>query len=208
MTKEINEEEHIGLVYRVAQELANTEEICIRVFGKDVSEYLGEGFLALQIAKKNFKPELGWKFSTYATEVIRDRLIQSARQATLIKVSYQARYQAFRAMQGKEIKSGDEQKVKDALKVMSNGIVSISNLIEQNLVEDSLDSEIAEELYTRLNELDERTRNVLVMRYGLDGNDPLTLEEVGNILEPPITRERVRQIEKKGLEQLKGIVNL
>lgn len=208
MTKEINEEEHIGLVYRVAQELANTEEICIRVFGKDVSEYLGEGFLALQIAKKNFKPELGWKFSTYATEVIRDRLIQSARQATLIKVSYQARYQAFRAMQGKEIKSGDEQKVKDALKVMSNGIVSISNLIEQNLVEDSLDSEIAEELYTRLNELDERTRNVLVMRYGLDGNDLLTLEEVGNILEPPITRERVRQIEKKGLEQLKGIVNL
>lgn len=208
MSEEINEKEHIGLVYRVAQELANTEEVCIRAFGKDISEYLGEGFLALQTAKKNYKPELGWKFSTYATQVIRDRLIQAARRSTLIKVSYQARYQACRAIQGKEIKSGDEQKVKDALRVMYSGILPISDFTEQGGMDNSSTWEIIEELNARLYELDERTRAILIMRYGLDGNEPLTLEEVGNVLEPPVTRERVRQIEKVGLNKLRETINL
>jgi RNA polymerase primary sigma factor len=202
-----NAEDHIGLVYSIAQELANTEEVCIRAFGRDVSEYLGEGFLALQTAKKNFKPELGWKFSTYASEVIRDRLIQAARRSTLIKVSYQARYQAARAIQGKEIKPEDEQKVKDALKIMRNGIVPILDVNEKGDNDGTPTWEIAEELNTRLDKLDERTRTVLVMRYGLDGNEPLTLEEVGKKLDPPVTRERVRQIEKLGLTKLKEVVN-
>jgi len=201
-------EEHIGLVYHIAQELANTDEACIRAFGRDVREYLGEGFLALQIAKKNFKPELGWKFSTYASEVIRDRLVQAARRSTLIKVSYQARYQASRAIQGKDVKPGDEQKVKDALRVMCNGILPITDYAAKGETDDSPAWELLEELNTRLNELDDRTKAVLVMRYGLDGNEPLTLEEVGKKLDPPVTRERVRQIEKIGLTKLREVINL
>ncbi len=208
MNEEINEKDHIGLVYHIAQELANTEEVCIRAFGRDVSEYIGEGFLALQIAKKNFKPELGWKFSTYASEVIRDRLIQAARRSTLIKVSHQARYQASRAIQGKEIKPGDEQKVKDALRVMCSGILPITDFTENGRVDSTPAWEVLEELTTRLEELDDRTKTVLIMRYGLDGNEPLTLEEVGKRLEPSVTRERVRQIEKAGLTKLREVINL
>lgn len=208
MSEEINENEHIGLIYRVAQELANTEEVCIHAFGKDISEYLGEGFLALQTAKKNFKPELGWKFSTYATEVIKDRLLQAAKRSTLIKISHHARHQACRVMQGGESEECNEKRTKDALRIMRSAILPISDFNDREVVDKNPLWELSEELYARLNKLDERTKNVIIMRYGLDGNDPLTLEEIGNILTPSITRERVRQIEQSGLNKLREMLNI
>ncbi len=207
-TEEINERDHIGLIYHVAQDLATNDEICIRAFGKDVSEYLGEGFLALQIAKKNFNPELGFKFSTYASSVIRDRLLQAARRSSLIKISFQARYQATRAIQGKDIKPEDEDKVTDALRIMRSGILPITDYTEEGNTDDSPTWELSEELYTRLEELDDRTKLVIVMRFGLDGKEPLTLDEVGKKLDPPVTRERVRQIERNGLNKLREVINV
>ena len=43
---------------------------------------------------------------------------------------------------------------------------------------------------------------MIVLRFGLDGKDPLTLEQAGEVL--GITRERVRQIEGKTLRRLQG----
>lgn len=48
--------------------------------------------------------------------------------------------------------------------------------------------------------LPERESEVLVLRYGLGGEDPWTLGEIGERL--AISRERVRQIEAKALERL------
>jgi RNA polymerase primary sigma factor len=49
--------------------------------------------------------------------------------------------------------------------------------------------------------LDDRMRQVLMRRFGLDGEAPQTLEELG--IELGITRERVRQIETRALRQLR-----
>ncbi|MCZ7662419.1 MAG: sigma-70 family RNA polymerase sigma factor [Thermoleophilia bacterium] len=50
-------------------------------------------------------------------------------------------------------------------------------------------------------ELPERERSVLVLRYGLAGEDPWTLGEIGDHF--GISRERVRQIEAKAVERLR-----
>ena len=52
-----------------------------------------------------------------------------------------------------------------------------------------------------LEPLTEREQQVLRLRYGLDDNQPRTLEEVGKHLN--VTRERIRQIEAKALRKLK-----
>ena len=52
-----------------------------------------------------------------------------------------------------------------------------------------------------LDVLDDRERAILRMRYGLDGRDPLTLEQVGVAFS--LTRERIRQIEVKALSKLR-----
>jgi len=52
-----------------------------------------------------------------------------------------------------------------------------------------------------LSTLTDREARVLRMRFGLDGKNPMTLEEVGK--EFGVTRERIRQIEAKALRKLK-----
>ncbi|NUJ97284.1 sigma-70 family RNA polymerase sigma factor [Candidatus Gracilibacteria bacterium] len=60
---------------------------------------------------------------------------------------------------------------------------------------------LKENLYEMLDFLTPRERKIIIMRFGLDGGDLHTLEEVGK--EFGVTRERIRQIEAKTLEKLK-----
>lgn len=71
---------------------------------------------------------------------------------------------------------------------------------------DILDAlQVRENVSGLLEHLDERELRILNYRYGLDGNDPQTLETVGEHFH--ITRERVRQIQKSALEKLKGLLD-
>jgi DNA-directed RNA polymerase sigma subunit (sigma70/sigma32) len=49
--------------------------------------------------------------------------------------------------------------------------------------------------------LDEKEREVITMRFGLDGEEPRTLQEIGEALK--LSRERIRQIESKAKEKLR-----
>ena len=59
------------------------------------------------------------------------------------------------------------------------------------------------ELAEALLQLNPRMRRVLALRFGLEGNRPQTLEEVGAGL--GITRERVRQLEARALRELRTV---
>ncbi|HXV53215.1 MAG TPA: sigma-70 family RNA polymerase sigma factor, partial [Solirubrobacterales bacterium] len=60
-----------------------------------------------------------------------------------------------------------------------------------------------EDIQKALNALPERERQVIELRYGLRGHEPLTLEEVGRAF--GVTRERIRQIENNTLKKLKQL---
>jgi len=59
---------------------------------------------------------------------------------------------------------------------------------------------LSEAIRKVLSDLDKRSAEVIEFRFGLEGSDPMTLEEVGEIF--GLTRERVRQIEAKALTKL------
>ena len=60
-----------------------------------------------------------------------------------------------------------------------------------------------EALVRALGMLGERERRVLELRYGLSGEQPRTLDEVGRIF--CVTRERIRQIENQSLKKLQSL---
>ncbi|MFH1563904.1 MAG: sigma-70 family RNA polymerase sigma factor [Nitrospirota bacterium] len=62
-------------------------------------------------------------------------------------------------------------------------------------------SMLQEQIHEIVDTLPEKERLTLKLRFGLDGLEPHTLDEVGKIL--GITRERVRQMEKKILDKLR-----
>ena len=60
-----------------------------------------------------------------------------------------------------------------------------------------------ESLEKILGTLSHRERRVLELRYGLDGQHPRTLDEVGRTFN--VTRERIRQIENQSLKKLRAL---
>ncbi|XWN34724.1 MAG: RNA polymerase sigma factor RpoD/SigA [Roseivirga sp.] len=68
---------------------------------------------------------------------------------------------------------------------------------DDELMNDSLRREIKRSLAT----LTEREADVVLLYFGLNGNHPMTLEEIGARFQ--LTRERVRQIKEKGIKKLR-----
>jgi RNA polymerase primary sigma factor len=67
------------------------------------------------------------------------------------------------------------------------------------------DKNLQEEVADLLDQLDTRERKIINARFGLDGSEPVTLEEVG--VEFCVTRERIRQIQNIALEKMRRALN-
>jgi RNA polymerase primary sigma factor len=68
-------------------------------------------------------------------------------------------------------------------------------------LESTADKARAKELVDALGTLDPRLRRVVTLRFGLDGDKPYTLDEIG--ADVGVTRERVRQLETRALRELR-----
>ena len=72
------------------------------------------------------------------------------------------------------------------------------------LPDEAADTTLRQELLTNiLGTLSHRERRVLELRYGLGGEQPRTLDEVGRTFN--VTRERIRQIENQSLKKLRAL---
>ncbi len=67
-------------------------------------------------------------------------------------------------------------------------------------VEDQARREFLERMFERY--LTERERKILVLYYGLDDGEEMTLEEIGTLL--GVTRERIRQIRNRAFDKLRA----
>jgi RNA polymerase primary sigma factor len=68
------------------------------------------------------------------------------------------------------------------------------------------DSDELRRLGELLENIDERAAKILKLRYGLEGEDPMTLKEIGERI--GLTRERVRQIEHEALNKLRAAMHV
>jgi RNA polymerase primary sigma factor len=108
-----------------------------------------------------------------------------------------------------------EERVRELLELVENPVsletpVGDGESLYGDMIEDvhalapheqSAEQARGRELAGALDELNPRMRRVLSLRFGLDGELPQTLEEVGTQL--GITRERVRQLETRALRELR-----
>jgi len=92
----------------------------------------------------------------------------------------------------------DAPTVEDENVTLMNFVTNKSNLAPDEVV---INQTLIEELRELLDDLDPREATILRLRYGIDGEEPLTLEQIGERLH--LSRERVRQLEKRAKARLK-----
>jgi len=72
---------------------------------------------------------------------------------------------------------------------------------------DSMDRHLQKEhLGGWLSQLNDREQQILKLRFGLEGSEPLTLAEIGRLIN--VSRERVRQLESKAIMKLRLLSNM
>lgn len=99
--------------------------------------------------------------------------------------------------------AGDDLSLSSA--VGEEGSLELGDTLEQETIPsvevEMIRSSFEEQIRALVSELDEKEREVISLRFGLDGEEPRTLQEIGETL--GLSRERIRQIESKAKEKLR-----
>lgn len=107
----------------------------------------------------------------------------------------------------KEILSLSQETASLDSTVDDDNSTKLSDLIKDTNTSEPFDAVFRTTLKERitqvLEELSEREKKIIQLRFGLNGEEALTLEETGHIM--GITRERVRQIQEKAKSKLRHI---
>ena len=148
-------------------------------------ELLSIGSLGLIKAVDSFKSEKGTRFATYGAKCVQNEILMFFRSSK---------------------KNSAEISINETIDVDKDG--NPLTYLDIISVDDTTCEDIELQIYiNRLSELvnsvlDEREKEIIILRYGLNGYEPKTQREVAKYLK--ISRSYVSRIEKKALEALKA----
>ena len=156
---------------------------------RDPEDLLSIGTIGLIKAIDSYKPDKGCKLSGYAAKCIENELLMTLRHE-----KKKAREVSIYDPIGSD-KEGNEIVILDII-----GSENV-NVLDKMIQDDHLC--LLPSCISSL--LSSREREIICMRYGLDGQSPLTQKEVARML--GISRSYVSRIEKKALGKLRGCLD-
>ncbi len=200
--------------------------------GLPLSDLISEGNIGLLTAMDKFEPEKGYHFISYAVWWIRQSILKAiGEKSRMIRLPMNRTADLVQILQAKtnlEENGYNDASIEDiaaecgmtkdqVLEVMqmSREVSSLDapvgaeedssfgDFIESDLQKPDdvvMDEALKESVRKILDTLPERERGIIALRFGLEGKKPMSLKEVGELYN--LTKERIRQIEKKVLGQL------
>jgi RNA polymerase primary sigma factor len=217
---------NLRLVVRIAKHYAAKS-----MYSLPLLDLIQEGTLGLIHAADTYDVHRGWRFSTHATWWIRQAVSRAQMEQSRtvrLPVGVQAQIQDISEILQNTHEDLPLQAITEQLSISSeraqelliasqpiysldapafgeSGELEISDLLESPLPtpQDHIESmDLRHQLLDLVQTLrSKRDRQVITLRYGLDGKGERTLEEVGKQLH--VTKERIRQIEMRVLQELK-----
>ena len=175
--KNILIEKNLRLVAHIVKKYNNS--------GRDIDELIAIGIVGLVKAVNTFDADKGNRIVTYAARCIENELLMMLRSERKL-----TREVSLYDPIGTD-KEGNEISLLDIIESQETDVV------EQM----TLDSNIRQ-LYENIDGvLSRREKEIISLRYGLDGSNPVTQREIADMM--GISRSYVSRIEKKALEKLK-----
>ena len=151
---------------------------------QQADELLSVGSFGLIKAVDSFKSEYGTRFATYGAKCVQNEILMY-----------------FRSQK----KQQNEVSINDTIDVDKDGnpLTYLDVISTDENIADNIDLKIHTMKLLRLVKevLDEREKEIITLRYGLEGYKPLTQREVAAYLK--ISRSYVSRIEKRALEKLR-----
>lgn len=200
--------------------------------GLPLIDLISEGNIGLLTAIDKFEPEKGYHFISYAVWWIRQAILKAiGEKSRMIRLPMNKSADLIQILQAKsnlEKNGYDDASVEaiaaecgmdaqDVLEIMqiardvssldapvnSEEDTSFGDFLESDEPrpeEVVMDEALKNSVRKILGTLSEKERGIITLRFGLDNNKALSLKEVGEIYN--LTKERIRQIEKKVLSNL------
>ena len=181
MARESLIEHNLRLVVYVAKKYDN-------VNNGSIEDLISIGTIGLIKAINTFKMDKNIKLATYASRCIENEILMFLRKNNRIRLEISLDEPLNVDYDGNELLLSDIVGTEDDL---------VNKEIEGN--------EQKEQLYQAIEQLGEREKMILQMRYGLTGQEELTQKDVANLL--GISQSYISRLEKKVIKKLRNKLN-
>lgn len=206
--------------------------------GLPLIDLISEGNVGLLTAIDKFEPEKGYHFISYAVWWIRQSILKAiGEKSRMIRLPMNKSADLIQILNAKnkiENEGSDDASIEDIARECGMEPSDVLELMQISREVSSLDAPLGSEDDTRFGDfieseeprpedyvmnkamkssvnkilasLPEKERGIIRLRFGLDNNEAMSLKEVGEIYH--LTKERIRQIEKKVLSSLRSDENV